>query len=58
MNGSERLVTVNVNVKCTVCVCWFARTTTYTLLLPVAFDRKLVSKDGECSGLFVCLLCG
>ena len=33
-------------------------TTTYTLLLPVAFDRKLVSKDGECSGLFVCLLCG
>ena len=21
--------------------------------LPVAFDRKLVSKDGECSGLFV-----
>ena len=31
-------------------------TTTYTLLLPVAFDRKLVSKDGECSRwLVVCV---
>ena len=36
-----------------VLVCARANTTTYTLLLPVAFDRKLVSKDGECSGLFV-----